>query len=536
MILTEDLLQDNAFHRAGTLVRSEELPTSFWPGHAGMGYRVWYQGIGYDGSGRIVSGSVFVPAGDPPRDGWPVVSYAHGTTGLSDRTAPSVIGLSRPESRHVATWLEAGYVVTVTDYEGLASPGPHPYFNGEAAADDVVDIVRAAHQLGHPLSRRWIVVGFSQGGHAALFTGLMATKYAPELDFRGTVALAPPVEVPTIVRMQTADDSASVTLFLPYLLAGLRTTHGLATQEFMTGLGQRLIELAEYAPVRDIHYAVAVLTNQDIGTTGLNRRPGVEEMLNACRVPAARFDRPVMLAAGTADAVLPMAAVVQFAAEIRRAGTDIHLETCAGADHTSMLSAVPEILEWVGERMSATASASAFEPSNTRSGFELLDITGDGCLAADDYEAFGLRLVQAYGEAPGSPRAAAVRAGYRALWRAMAIRADVNGDGRITADEFCAWLRTHRDEDAFDRDITPLAQSVIDLADVDRNGVLDREELVGLLIGCEHTPAEASILFDRLDTDDSGTVTTAELIAAIRQFCLDPTPDKPGAWLFGRFR
>ncbi|MET9489727.1 lipase family protein [Nocardia sp. NPDC006630] len=535
MITAGNPLQDTVLHRAGTLVRSEDLPTSFWPGHTAAGYRVWYQGVGYDGSGRIVSGSVFVPAGDPPLDGWPVVSYAHGTTGLSDRTAPSIAGLSRPESRHVALWLEAGYLVTVTDYEGLASPGPHPYFNGEAAADDVVDIVRAAHQLGHPLSPRWVAVGFSQGGHAALFTGLMATKYAPELDFRGTVALAPPVELPLIISLQTTDDTAGVTLFLPYLLAGLRTTRGLATQDFMTGLGQRLLELAEHAPVRDIHYAVAVLTNQDIGTTGLSGRPGVEEMLSACRVPSARFDRPVMLAAGTADDVLPMEAVTRFAAAIRSAGTDIQLTTCTGADHTGMLSAAPEMLDWVGTLMTATTAAGASETGSARSGFGLLDITGDGYLMADDYEAFGLRLVQAFGEAVGSPKATAVRAGYRALWRSMAAMADADGDGRITPSEFQSWLETHWDNEEFDRSITPLAQSVIDLADTDRNGVLDRDELIALLIGCEHSPAEATVLFDRLDIDNSGTITTDELITAIRQFCLDPTPDKPGAWLFGRF-
>ncbi|WP_169813118.1 lipase family protein [Nocardia jejuensis] len=535
MTVVEQPVQDNVFRPAGTLVRSDDLPASFWPAHTAAGYRVWYQGVGYDGSGRIVSGSVFVPVGDPPDTGWPVVGYAHGTTGLSDRTAPSVAGLSRPESRHVATWLNAGYLVTVTDYEGLASPGPHPYFNGEAAADDIVDIVRAARHLGHRVGSRWVAVGFSQGGHAALFTGLMATKYAPELDFRGTVALAPPVEVPMIIGMQTAHDSAAVTLFLPYLLAGLRTTRGLATHEFMTGLGQRLVELAEHAPVRDIHYAVAVLTNQDIGTTGLDRRPGVDDMLSACRVPSARFDRPVLLAVGTADTVLPLAAVERFATEIRRAGTDLHLTICQGVDHSGMLSAAPQALDWVAERMAAAVPVEAPEPASA-GGFGLLDITGDGYLTADDYEAFGLRLVQAYGEAPGSAKAAAVRAGYRALWRSMSLRADANGDGRITASEFRSWLESHRDNAEFDRSIAPLARSVIDLADADGNGELSREELIRLLRGCEHSLNEATIVFDRLDTDNSGAVTTSELITAIRGFCLDPTPDKPGAWVFGRFR
>ena len=61
--------------------------------------------------------------------------------------------------------------MAVTDYEGLSTPGPHPYLNGEAVADDVVDAVRASRQLGVPTTGRWVVAGFSQGGHAALFVG-----------------------------------------------------------------------------------------------------------------------------------------------------------------------------------------------------------------------------------------------------------------------------------------------------------------------------------------------------------------------------
>ncbi|MGH3912918.1 MAG: lipase family protein [Pseudonocardiaceae bacterium] len=183
----------------GTLLDSHPLPAEFWPGGVAHAVGVVYQGVGYDGVGREVSGSVFLPAGAVPVAGWPVLSYAHGTTGLSDLCAPSRVGLTRLEREHVSRWLAAGYVVVASDYEGLATPGPHPYFNGEAVADDVVDIVRAARGLDRRVGRRWLVGGFSQGGHAALFVGLMAARYAPELDFRGTVALAPLVHLPWLI-------------------------------------------------------------------------------------------------------------------------------------------------------------------------------------------------------------------------------------------------------------------------------------------------------------------------------------------------
>jgi len=231
----------------GTLLGSCSLPAEFWPVGAAEAISVVYRSVGYDGVGREVSGSVFLPGGAAPAGGWPVVSYAHGTTGLSDLCAPSRVGLTRLEREHVSRWLAAGYVVAATDYEGLATPGPHPYFNGEAVADDVVDIVRATRSLDPRVGRRWLVAGFSQGGHAALFVGLMAARYAPDLDFRGTVALAPPVHLPLLISIITAHGAGPVSVFTPFLLAGLPTSHpDFDARAFLTDAGDQLIESATY--------------------------------------------------------------------------------------------------------------------------------------------------------------------------------------------------------------------------------------------------------------------------------------------------
>jgi len=41
------------------------------------------------GAKDAVSGSVSVPKGKPPKGGWPVITWAHGTTGVADICAPS---------------------------------------------------------------------------------------------------------------------------------------------------------------------------------------------------------------------------------------------------------------------------------------------------------------------------------------------------------------------------------------------------------------------------------------------------------------
>src|SRR4051794_25148715 len=70
-----------------------------------------------------VSGDIAVPKGKAPKGGWPVVTWAHGTTGIADACAPSIIGTqANYDSPLLNRWLKAGYAVVRTDYEGLGTP------------------------------------------------------------------------------------------------------------------------------------------------------------------------------------------------------------------------------------------------------------------------------------------------------------------------------------------------------------------------------------------------------------------------------
>ena len=61
-------------------------------------------------------------------------------------------------------------MVVGTDYEGLGTPGRHPYIAGPSEARGTLDIVRAARNLPDVhASDRYLVWGHSQGGHAAMF-------------------------------------------------------------------------------------------------------------------------------------------------------------------------------------------------------------------------------------------------------------------------------------------------------------------------------------------------------------------------------
>lgn len=159
---------------------------------------VLYSSKTITGKLTAVSGVVSVPKGKAPKHGWPVISYAHGTTGTADVCAPTrspASSLQAPYTTYIdpelQDWTNAGYAVVRTDYVGLGTPGPHGYLVGVDEGHSVLDIVAAARELNPDIGKKFLIAGHSQGGHAALFAAGLAGKWAKGLKLRGTVAYAP---------------------------------------------------------------------------------------------------------------------------------------------------------------------------------------------------------------------------------------------------------------------------------------------------------------------------------------------------------
>ncbi len=172
----------------GTLIWS--APFKAIPG--AQAWKVLYHSRAIDGSDVAVSGVVVAPTDTAPHGGRPVISWAHGTHGIADQCAPSRTGNMVSRLPSIGKLIAQGYVVVATDYEGLGTPGTHPYLVGESEAHGVLDIVKAAHQIRETdANDKTFVWGQSQGGQAALFAGEIAPTYAPDLDLLGVISGAP---------------------------------------------------------------------------------------------------------------------------------------------------------------------------------------------------------------------------------------------------------------------------------------------------------------------------------------------------------
>jgi acetyl esterase/lipase len=181
----------------GTLIRQE--PMSGAPDGAAA-YRILYRSTDPQGTPIAVSGVIIVPRGPAPEGGRPIIAWAHPTTGIVPRCAPSLAMFIFQQIAGSRDMVERGYIIAATDYPGLGAAGPHPYLVGDSEARAVIDSVRAARQLaGAESSDRYAVWGHSQGGQAALFTGLISSSYAPELRLVGVAAAAPATDLATLM-------------------------------------------------------------------------------------------------------------------------------------------------------------------------------------------------------------------------------------------------------------------------------------------------------------------------------------------------
>lgn len=153
-----------------------------------------YKMLGINNNETQATALVFTPKGTPPAKGWPIVAWAHGTTGVADQCAPSRNELNPDIKDMIARFLQAGYMVVAPDYEGLGEPSGtelHPFLNLKSEAYSITDAVVAAKKyLGLEASNQWMAVGHSQGGQAALGAAQYAAR-ASQMTYKGTVALAP---------------------------------------------------------------------------------------------------------------------------------------------------------------------------------------------------------------------------------------------------------------------------------------------------------------------------------------------------------
>ena len=330
---------------------------------AGRADRITYRSKSLAGRDVVVSGALLTPKGQAPEGGWPVVSWAHGSSGIIDQCAPST-ALSKDGkvdlygcSGFVSQLIGAGYAVAATDYEGLGTEGDHPYIVADSEGRSMIDAIRAAMQAEPTLSKKVFAVGHSQGGQAAIAAGELAETWGESLDFRGTIGIAP---VTNVGQAYSYGSPGPVDRGF-YLLAlhGLKTVH--PDLQFERHLGSQALEMLPKVS-QECTGEIWTDFSADLGDklhdyqfTSQDAAAAVQLQgwLDEQSVPRGEAPAPMLLLQGDQDPSIKAAVTEQAVKNARAAATVADFSLYPGEDHYSVLApradggAADDVIEWL---------------------------------------------------------------------------------------------------------------------------------------------------------------------------------------------
>ena len=363
-----------------------------------------YNMTNVQGKTATATAMVLFPQVARPKDGYRVVVWEHGTVGGGDDCAPSK-NVIHPRFKILAdSLLAAGYVVVAPDYEGLGTPGIHPYLNFSSAAKSALSAVQAAKDhYGKQLNGAWMSVGQSQGGHASLATAEYANT---DTTYKGAVAGAPasslgkiilevaPAALADIEARETAANiplefRTSVDTYATLLAYAALTGVGIKAYEprfnYQDIFQSRAKSLAEFAEGSTGDNGLCLDNDSDPSLSLINKfkddiiqfmtanpdkkvmdYPGldtsvfatnetVKNFLVSSQPGTKRIDKPVYVIQGTADTNVPYPITQALVANLKTLGSpNITLDPVIGASHTqAIVCRNAEAVDFIQTYMSA---------------------------------------------------------------------------------------------------------------------------------------------------------------------------------------
>ncbi|GAA0245927.1 lipase family protein [Cryptosporangium japonicum] len=315
------------------------------------GYLLLYRSRSATGAPIAVSGRVLVPKlawrGPGPR---PIVSVASGTRGIGDGCAPSKFQPDYEKPLLIDAMLRRGWAVAITDYEGLGTPGTHPYVVGRSEGRGVIDAVRASTRLpasgltgGGPVA----FSGYSQGGGGAAWAGELAPGYAPELNVVAIAAGGTPADLDAVA---TSLDGGIGFGFELLAALGLDAAYPeLNLPAYLNDRGRALYQNQRDACVDQVlGYAFQHIA--DYTTTNPLATAAWQARLTENKLGSTPPRAPVFLFHGTHDEIIPLTQARTLRAQYCAAGVNVRWATFVGEHVSTLITSVPSVLAFLGDR------------------------------------------------------------------------------------------------------------------------------------------------------------------------------------------
>ena len=365
----------------GELLRQEPLPENLMLANASKGLRVLYTSTnGIDGKTPIaVSGAVYFPKGKPSSGGWPVVVWGHGHTGVADVCAPSWAPRQQRDIDYLNAWLAEGFAIAATDYQGLGTPGGHPWGVLRAEGYSLIDSARSAIAAFPELSDSVILIGQSQGSRAVLSASLLARQYAPTFKFKGTVAtgvaLAAPASLetkaPQIPVPPRTGGGANARLAVESLFRFVALDGKFDPADYLSDGAKLVFEAARTGCSAAIEKAA---DQNGVTTENVFKKNPEAAVANAAgylRFPRTSFAHPVFIGTGLDDVTALPQSQYNFIMAACYEGSTVEAHYYPGQDHSgtvnaSLVNSMPFVKKLLaGQRITSNCNT-VTPPASTR--------------------------------------------------------------------------------------------------------------------------------------------------------------------------
>ncbi|MEM6583890.1 MAG: alpha/beta fold hydrolase, partial [Pseudomonadota bacterium] len=292
-----------------------------------------------------------------PEGGWPLVVWAHGTTGVARQCGPSATkSLGYYSNELIDELMQRGIALLVVDYAGLSTAGaPHQYMAKTTNALDIESAVPAARAAVNSLSSEWLAIGHSQGGAAVW--GLAEQKaLRPDTGYLGSIALAPAVGGADLINNNSNLERET---FYPVYWA-----HAIKVQspEFSidTMLTEQAISLYEQLTANGCwDYGFALSASLAPGTVlkaGWEDLPPVQQFLTSIRSGEQRIAGPLFVAAGREDIGVREEFIENAVRAQCETGADVLYRVYPGTHDGMMETSFGDQINWIEERFAGVAT------------------------------------------------------------------------------------------------------------------------------------------------------------------------------------
>jgi pimeloyl-ACP methyl ester carboxylesterase len=187
------------------------------------------------------------------------------------------------------------------------------------------------------LDKRMVVWGYSQGGHAALWTGIVGPRYAPDLEILGVVAIAPAANIKNILAMNVAMDKR----FGPYLALSYSRFYPdirfeQAVRPEALDAARQIVNLCDFVPPEDSERIEALAATFDGPALATSSNKALQARLEQ-NTADGLIQAPVAIAQGLSDTVVPSQATDAYVKERCSAGQRLEYWTFARRDHFTIV-------------------------------------------------------------------------------------------------------------------------------------------------------------------------------------------------------